>query len=1395
MIVHREGGLLPDLSVTSDQLTALPSLSRVGDITVLTVTVTNVGPGEVAASEISLGLRSAAGVYTALVDREPVASLAVGEQRTQNWSLDVGVEVGAYRLIAVVDPWNLIDEANEENNRAEIPFFVVEPGAAAAFAMTDKSRYHANDLVLVDALVVNSSDTLTGTVTVSIEDSQGFPVADLTSEGVTLEFGESWHRELDWSTAGLFAGTYRVVVLFSEAGGDPIAQGTTEFVLLSDAQLATSILSDRTSYTAGQRARLTTRVDYLFGNSLVPEAQAHLTVETVGGVVLEQQSKELGTLLPGASVLDLFTWDTSAAPDGSVRAIFDLSSLGTILASSSTQFEIEGDPAGVVGSLGLPEATVTAGLPFTASFTITNETTTSLTNIATRLVVVPAFGSESHIVAEFSFDLPPGVPVHDSASVPTDILELGHYLLRLEAELPLAGGGSGWQVLDSADFTTVDRTPPALAIEAPIPQQVVGADFVSRVSAADVHSNLESVEVEIDAGAWSPTTPSAEPGIHIAVLSGLPEGDHSLRARAEDTAGQQAVVDSVPFVVDLTPPLITITGVVDGESYDSDVVPLITIEDLHPQAELILLDGLPFVSGTPVSTGGTHQLLVTATDQAGNNSFVILTFQLSTISSGLSVTKTWSLVDDADDSGDVGAGDTLGYAITVTSLGAEAASSVRILDLMPQGTTGLPGSVTTSLGLVIREDPLEVNVGDLGIGEQAVIEFQVIVDADLPPETLVLSNQAFVTELQLGTVLSDDPATPELFDPTLTPIGSPPTLSIAGSSAAESDAATNGMIFEIQLEQPSAIPVTFDYVTVAGTATPGVDYTPESGQRTIAAGELSATVVVSVIDDTLDEPTESFELLLSNPLGASLAVDRALGTLLDDDDPPALLTQSGQIVEGDTGSVTLALPLALSTESGFAVEVAYLTQPGTAEAGVDYVSRSGSLIFPVGATSASIEVEVLGDLLDEPAETFSLVLSNPQHVILPSSEIPITILDNDGLPQIAVAAAEVTEGNTGITLLSVPVSLSVASGSPVEVTFETIAGSALPGQDYIAASGTLSFPAGSTEGSVELQLLGDLLDELDETFVLRLSDPLGATLGSSEAIITLLDDDDPPQLSIEDLQIDEGNPGTPAVLVPVTLSAPSSFEIAVDFHTTGGTAQPGVDYVEAAGTLLFGPGTTEAMISLQVIGDLIDEPNETLSLVLLAPVMATLGDDLAQLTLIDDDEAPIVLITGGSVEEGDEGIQVLTLPVTLSSASGYEVQVEFLTLSGTAEPGVDYVQSSGTVLFPIGQTVSSVDFEILGDLLPEPDETFGVGFFEPVNATLEELEVEATILDDDEAIDVIEIPTLGDYGRWLLIFGMLLAALFSLKRRSSLAGGSWAGDRVETVDRLDSSPDSRGERS
>ena len=226
---------------------------------------------------------------------------------------------------------------------------------------------------------------------------------------------------------------------------------------------------------------------------------------------------------------------------------------------------------------------------------------------------------------------------------------------------------------------------------------------------------------------------------------------------------------------------------------------------------------------------------------------------------------------------------------------------------------------------------------------------------------------------------------------------------------------------------------------------------------------------------------------------------------------PTIAISDASVTEGNKGSTTAMFTVTLSASSTSTVTVAYATANGTAIAGSDYTSASGTLSFAPGQTTMTVAVPVTGDRVDEPDETFTVNLSGPVNGTISDGLGVGTIVDDDAgggtTPTIAITDASVVEGNKGSMTATFTVSLSVSSTSTVTVAFATANGTALAGSDYTAASGTLTFAPGQTTMTISLVVTGDRVDEPDETFMVNLSGPTNGTISDGVGVGTIVDND------------------------------------------------------------------------------------------------------------------------------------------------------------------------------------------------------------------------------------------------------------------------------------------------
>ena len=155
-------------------------------------------------------------------------------------------------------------------------------------------------------------------------------------------------------------------------------------------------------------------------------------------------------------------------------------------------------------------------------------------------------------------------------------------------------------------------------------------------------------------------------------------------------------------------------------------------------------------------------------------------------------------------------------------------------------------------------------------------------------------------------------------------------------------------------------------------------------------------------------------------------------------------------------------------------------------------------------------------------------------------------------------------------------------------------------------------------------------------------------------------------------------------------------------------------------------------IRLPIIDDDVDEPNSTITVQILPdPRYRVDYASSSKITITDDDDPPSLEVNDVTVTEGDSGTVNAMFTVSLSTASGWTVTVDWATSDGTATAGADYTAGSGTLTFAAGETGTTFDVAVTGDTVDEDDETFTVTLSNADHASIPDATGTGTITDDD----------------------------------------------------------------
>ena len=243
-------------------------------------------------------------------------------------------------------------------------------------------------------------------------------------------------------------------------------------------------------------------------------------------------------------------------------------------------------------------------------------------------------------------------------------------------------------------------------------------------------------------------------------------------------------------------------------------------------------------------------------------------------------------------------------------------------------------------------------------------------------------------------------------------------------------------------------------------------------------------------------------------------------------EPVRVSTGAVTIVEGDAGTRVARIPVTLSAPSRTSLRVHYAVAPyqplgGAAVDADDMDAPSGTLRFDVsphtGVTpvQASIALHVASDTMPEPIESFSVTLSDlaaegPAGAAVIGTPVAVgTVFDDDrsSTTRVSVGTVTMPEGGPGVTHVAhVPVTLSSPAPTPVSVHYAVKGITATHGVDFDGPSaGTVTFPPGVVDRSIDVPVLGDDRAEPDETIAVGLTDPSGAALGNPLGVVLVRD--------------------------------------------------------------------------------------------------------------------------------------------------------------------------------------------------------------------------------------------------------------------------------------------------
>ena len=599
----------------------------------------------------------------------------------------------------------------------------------------------------------------------------------------------------------------------------------------------------------------------------------------------------------------------------------------------------------------------------------------------------------------------------------------------------------------------------------------------------------------------------------------------------------------------------------------------------------------------------------------------------------------------------------------------------------------------------------------------------------------------------------------------------------------------DGMIeLEVELESSTATSdITVMYATQVisdglGYAAPDQDFTAPIDGSNVITFAYSATdpvttqmIQIPILADLIDEPDESFRVILLSPNGAPLSTEARENevtiSIMDNDAPPVIQVSSASsaaINEGDTATFTYSIvtDATNTTESSardIKIQVLESDENGVyLDQTIDHMVAI-PVMLSAGSTSVDREINIPNNTIDEIGGTITAEIqdddgNDPAHYVVSSTnnELAINVNDDDNPPLIQFSRSSeegIVEGENADIVFSIvndDNNTTTASAHPVNIRVDvTETGGEYFGvtEDSSIVEVTLPALASSVNG---LNPVDDTIDEDDGMFTADLveDDPANTntlyTIGSSNetVMVEVFDNDAPPVIEMYravSRAITEGESANIRFSIytneqngVTTTASTRDIDIRVDIDQMYNGGADGDFIAEVPSTVTLVAGDT-SVNAIPTEDDFVDELDGTIEVELLAdsgvndPAYYTIGAPDARTANVmvdvkDNDALPVIQMsqvnTGEPINEGDEDIMMFSIftdpandITTESSTQNIDIRV------GIKEDSGDYFNPDPDPMMPMTVTLMAGETSVLGvtptdDFIDEDNGSFTVTLLE-----------------------------------------------------------------------------------
>jgi hypothetical protein len=508
-------------------------------------------------------------------------------------------------------------------------------------------------------------------------------------------------------------------------------------------------------------------------------------------------------------------------------------------------------------------------------------------------------------------------------------------------------------------------------------------------------------------------------------------------------------------------------------------------------------------------------------------------------------------------------------------------------------------------------------------------------------------------------------------------VQSTPTVTVTASTPTAKESGLVPGVFTVSRQATDvSAALTVNFTLSGSTASSGSDYTSIGTSVTIPANQTSTTVIVTPLDDSLDEADETVVMTLAANGSAYNIGSPNIATVTILDKPTVTVTASTPTAK-ESGLVPGVFTVSRqATDVGAALTV-NVTLSGSATPNSDYTAISSPVSIPAGQSSTTVNVTPLDDSLDEADETVVLTLAanGSAYNIGAPSRATVTIL-NRATVSVGVADPFVYENSSsGAQIIISRSGPAVNAALPV---FFTLSGGAVNGVDFQSITSPVTIPQGASSKTISIAPIDNSTVNLARTVTFTLTPDSGYSVDANASAGTVeILDNELPSVTVSATDSSAQEPSNVGVF---TLSRSQNVsQPLIVWYSLGGIARNGIDYQQLTGTATFDSGVTSVPIAIQPIDNATYDGIRDVVLTILPGLDYVDGTPATATVSLADNETQPVSVSATVSETREDGASPGIFRFVRDGSTRAPLNVAFV-LSGAIN-GTDYQRVSSPLSF------------------------------------------------------------------------------------------------------------------